>query len=105
MMGRQQQMNADQIAKCKARGIAEVLRNTLVSSLVPGDEFVKPEYLSVYGTDANGYANLRADAGTRFRVTANTGSELTAVRVDGKSLSNTYPSTATVLKVIAVGTT
>jgi hypothetical protein len=96
-------MNAEQIAKCKARGITEVLRDTLVSSLAPGDEFVKPEYLSVYFTDADGYANLRADAGTRFRVTENAGDELSAVRLsDGKSLSSSYPSTATVLRVVSV---
>lgn len=95
-------------AKCKARGVTEVLHRVLVSALNVGDEFVKPGFLQVYAEDSDGYANLSAaHAGERFRVTELTDNRLKASMVSREGLAVTgesersqiIPRGASVLKV------
>lgn len=91
------------IEKCKARGISEVLRRTLADELAPGDHIVKPPFLCVYSEDKDGYASLRAEAGTRFTVIDNEGGRLTARKIEtGEIVSQDIPLGGTLLKVVTV---
>lgn len=98
-------MTPEQIEKCKARGITEVLQNVKATTLVVGDLFVKPESLGLpmaYSVDHDGYASLRADCGPRFEVIA-TGETSTARRLsDGVEFPQQLKGTETALKVVQV---
>lgn len=98
-------MNTEQIAKCRERGITEVLQSVRVSDLSPGDYFVKPQSLTglppAYWVDDEGYSSWRADAGIRFEVLS-VGAELSARHEDGRVLSQAIVGSPTVLRVVAV---
>ncbi|MBO0676815.1 hypothetical protein JRC04_05000 [Mycolicibacterium sp. S2-37] len=97
-------MNAEQVAKCTARGISEVLQSVPASTLVAGDQFVKPGFLSVYTTDAEGYASLRADASmnaTRFEVVS-VGAEVTARRLSDGAVFTQDVGRYSALRVVTV---
>lgn len=70
-------LTPDEIARCNARGVTEVLRVTPVREMVAGDEYVRPESMYglplAYGTNMAGYATLRVDSGKRYRVVSNDG--------------------------------
>lgn len=94
------------LAKCRARGIKEILQRVEVCALVPGDEIVKPGFLQVYGEDKDGYATLSANAGTRFVVIGNIDREIVARVIAGDDIGRVVSQVArvgaTVLKVVAV---
>lgn len=95
--------------RARARGLTEVLRLVPSDDLAVGDEIVQPGLLQVYGTDKDGYATLRADAGSRYRILSHDGVTTTAeslscdgIPVEPQIISQPTPQNAQVLKVIKV---
>lgn len=104
-------VDPESAAKCKARGIAHVLKRTPVRDLVTGDHIVIAGFLQVHTEDKDGYASLRVDAGTKYVVLSNRDNTLTAqvVMSDGLEVANGRVVTqaitdkeSTTLKVVPV---
>ncbi|AIY32582.1 hypothetical protein PBI_LUCKY2013_218 [Mycobacterium phage Lucky2013] len=86
--------------------MTEMLRSVQLHEFRPGDHFVKPSrdlygFPVVYGTDRDGYASLRVDAGTRFEVVAVGDDWVTARHPNGDVITQeNIPQNAAALKVV-----